>query len=70
MPKAVFPDLVESSRTQAEKLAKDYADKKLSAAQYRERSVQRLQDYKLAWTSRAEARNLEAAAKLWKGDKT
>lgn len=48
LPNAVFPDLLLSSRAEALRIAQDYADGKISAAEYKRRSEDRLKNYSRA----------------------
>jgi len=45
LPNAVFPDLLLSSRRDALLIAKDYADGKMTAEEYKRRSQKRLKNY-------------------------
>ncbi len=71
IPKAAFPDIIISDRRKAQRIAEVYAQGKLTTAEYRQQSEERMKKYKSTWKIMAEQKMLEEASKqYWLGDKT
>ncbi len=71
IPKAAFPDIIISDRKKAQRIAEIYAQGKLTPAEYRQQSEERMKKYKTTWKVMAEQKMLEEASKhYWLGDKT
>jgi hypothetical protein len=68
LPHAALRDAVLSSRSEAHRLAQDYANGRLTENQYRLKSMERMQDYHKAWARYEEEKVLEAAEAYWIGD--
>lgn len=68
LPNAAFPDIVQSDREEALRIADKYARGEISAPQYKTLSQERVGNYKSAWRNLADQQLLDAAEQRWEGD--